>query len=78
MSAKKISCTYFSSACRIRASQKKNVRGGGMTGKFFDTPLLRNDIKSYGKFAIFSKLMIEGGWLKSANFGKIKTKDRGL
>ena len=37
---------------------------------------LRNDIKSYGKFAIFSKLKIEGGWVKRANFGKIKTKDR--
>ncbi len=37
---------------------------------------IRNDIKSYGKFAIFSKLKIEGGWVKRANFGKIKTKDR--
>ncbi len=37
---------------------------------------LRNDIKSYGKFTIFSKLKIEGGWVKMANFGKIKTKDR--
>ncbi len=37
---------------------------------------LRNDIKSYGKFAICSKLKIEGGWVKRANFGKIKTKDR--
>ncbi len=37
---------------------------------------LRNDIKSYGKFAIFSKLKIEGGWVKRANSGKIKTKDR--
>ncbi len=36
----------------------------------------RNEIKSYGKFAIFSKLKIEGGWVKRANFGKIKTKDR--
>ena len=37
---------------------------------------VRNDIKSYGKFAIFSKLKIEGGWVKRVNFGKIKTKDR--
>ncbi len=37
---------------------------------------VRNDIKSYGKFAIFSKLKIERGWVKSANFGKIETKDR--
>ena len=37
---------------------------------------LRNDIKSYGKFAIFSKLKMEGGWVKRANYGKYKTKDR--
>ncbi len=37
---------------------------------------LRNDIKSYGKFAIFSKLKIEGGWVKRANIVKIKTKVR--
>ncbi len=42
----------------------------------FSLDVLRNDIKSYGKFAIFSKLKIEGGWVKRANFGKIKTKDR--
>ena len=38
--------------------------------------LVRNDIKSYGKFAIFSKLKIEGGWVERTNFGKIETKDR--
>ncbi len=27
-------------------------------------------------FAIFSKIKIEGGWVKITNFGKIKTKDR--
>ncbi len=27
---------------------------------------LRNDIKSYSKFAIFSKLKKEGGWVKRA------------
>ncbi len=41
-----------------------------------DRTALRNDIKIYGKFAIFSKLKIVGGWVKRANFGKIKTKDR--
>ncbi len=37
---------------------------------------LRSDIKSCGRISIFSKLKIEGGWGKRANFGKIKTKDR--
>ena len=31
---------------------------------------------SYGKFAIFTRLKIGGGWVKRADFGKIKTKDR--
>ncbi len=51
-------------------SQQKFSQNQG----FFN--MLRNDIKSYGKFAIFCKLKIEGGWVKRANFGKIKTKDR--
>ncbi len=34
---------------------------------------LRNEIKSYGKFAIFSELKIEGLGEK-ANFGKIETR----
>ena len=38
---------------------------------------LRNDIKSYGKLAIFSKLMIEGEWVKRANFEKIETEGKG-
>ncbi len=38
--------------------------------------ILRDDIKSYGKFTIFTRLKIGGGWVKSAYFGKIKTKDR--
>ncbi len=37
---------------------------------------LRDGIKSYGKFAIFKRLKIGGGWMKRADFGKIKTKDR--
>ncbi len=39
---------------------------------------IRNDIKSYSKFVIFSKLKIEGGWVKRANFGKFKTKDKNV
>ncbi len=46
------------------------------TKLFHNMNAIRNDIKSYGKFAIISKLKIEGGWVKRANFGKIKTKDR--
>ncbi len=38
--------------------------------------IVRNDIKGYGKFGIFSKLNIEGGWVKRVNFGKTKTNDR--
>ena len=37
---------------------------------------LGDGIKSYGKFAIFTGLKIGGGWVKRADFGKIKTKDR--
>ncbi len=37
---------------------------------------LRKDIISYVKFTIFRKLKKEDGWVKRANFGKIKTKDR--
>ncbi len=37
---------------------------------------LRNDIKSYGKFAIFTRLKIGGWWVKRADFGKIRTKDK--
>ena len=44
--------------------------------KYYVYQLIRSDIKSYGTFASFSKLRIEGGWVKRADFGKIKTKDR--
>ena len=37
---------------------------------------LRNEIRSYGKFAIFARLKIGVGWKKRADFGKIRTKDR--
>ena len=37
---------------------------------------LRDDIKSYGKFAIFTRLKLGGGWVKRAVFGTIETKDR--
>ncbi len=38
--------------------------------------IIRDDIKSFGKFAIFTRLKIGGGWVKRADFGKIRTKDR--
>ena len=47
--------------------------------KFFSSTELskiRDDIKSYGKFAIFTWLKIGGGWVERAHIGKIKTKDR--
>ncbi len=37
---------------------------------------IRSDIKSYGKFAIFTRLKIGGGWVKRADFEKIGTIDR--
>ena len=40
------------------------------------SPNLRGDIKSYGKIAIFTRLKIGGGGVKTAKFGKIETKDR--
>ncbi len=45
-------------------------------GEVFCFINLRGDIKSYGKFAIFTRLKIGGGWVKRADFGKIRTKDR--
>ena len=39
---------------------------------------LRDDIiiKCYGKFAIVTRLKIGEGWVKRADLGQIKTKDR--
>ncbi len=37
---------------------------------------LRDDIKSSGKFAIFSYLKIEGGGGSKANYGKITPKNK--
>ncbi len=37
--------------------------------------IIRNDIKSCGKFAIFTRLKIGGGWVNRTDFGKIRTKN---
>ncbi len=34
--------------------------------------------KSYGKLAIFARLKIGGEWVKRADFGEIRTKDRNI
>ncbi len=44
--------------------------------KLHHNPSIRDDIKSYGKFAIFTRLKIGGGLVERAHIGKIRTKDR--